>query len=134
VADVVPVDIPVNMMIATAWHTVLTKPKDVPIYHCTTGGINPFTWGEMGTPTDRCRLSRLSSLYTLCRVPTPFSLFLECIALQILQKTPFEKALRRPSNVVMRNNPLMHEYWVLCSHLIPAYMVDFLVRLVGRKP
>lgn len=48
VADIVPVDLPVNMMIATAWYTVLTKPKDVLIYHCTTGGTNPFTWGEIG--------------------------------------------------------------------------------------
>jgi len=36
------------MMIATAWYTVLTKPKEVLVYHCTTGGINPFTWGELG--------------------------------------------------------------------------------------
>ena len=48
VADIVPVDLPVNMMITTAWHTVLAKPKDVPVYHCTTGGINPYTWGELG--------------------------------------------------------------------------------------
>lgn len=48
VADIVPVDLPVNMMILTAWYTVLTKPKDILIYHSTTGGINPFTWGELG--------------------------------------------------------------------------------------
>ena len=48
VADIVPVDFPVNMMISVAWYTVLTKPKETLIYHCTTGNVNPCTWGEMG--------------------------------------------------------------------------------------
>lgn len=48
VADIVPVDLPVNLMIITGWYTVLAKPKDVLVYHSTTGGVNPFTWGELG--------------------------------------------------------------------------------------
>lgn len=48
VADIVPVDIPINMMITVAWYTGVTKPKSTLIYHATTGAVNPFTWGEMG--------------------------------------------------------------------------------------
>ena len=49
VADFIPVDLPVNMMVAVAWYTAVHKPKqNAKIYHITTGGLNPFTWGEMG--------------------------------------------------------------------------------------
>ena len=48
VADIIPVDIPVNMLITVAWYTAVSKPKNVLIYHSTTGTVNPFTWGEMG--------------------------------------------------------------------------------------
>ena len=48
VADIVPVDIPVNMLITVAWYTAVLKPDHVLIYHSTTGSTNPFTWGEMG--------------------------------------------------------------------------------------
>lgn len=48
VADIIPVDIPVNMMISVAWFTAVHKPSSVPIFHSTTGSVNPFTWGEIG--------------------------------------------------------------------------------------
>jgi fatty acyl-CoA reductase len=48
VADIIPVDIPVNMLVTVAWYTAVTKPNKVLIYHSTTGSVNPFTWGEMG--------------------------------------------------------------------------------------
>ena len=49
VADIIPVDIPVNMVIASAWYTAVTKPSNILIYHSTSGSVNPFTWGEIGT-------------------------------------------------------------------------------------
>ena len=48
VADIIPVDIPVNMLVTVAWYTAVTKPNKTLIYHSTTGSVNPFTWGEMG--------------------------------------------------------------------------------------
>lgn len=55
VADLVPVDLPVNMMIAVAWARAMATKTGVghslannaAIYHMTTGGLNPFTWGEI---------------------------------------------------------------------------------------
>jgi len=63
IADLVPVDLPVNMMIAVAWARAnATKSLDVScaaanssaIYHITTGGLNPFTWGEMENAVISC--------------------------------------------------------------------------------
>ena len=48
VLDIVPVDIVVNLLISSAWHTVSNKKNEIQIYHCSTGGLHPFRWGEMG--------------------------------------------------------------------------------------
>jgi fatty acyl-CoA reductase len=48
VADIVPVDVAINMMIAIGWYTATAHPTQCLVYHCTTGGQNPFTWKEMG--------------------------------------------------------------------------------------
>mgnify|MGYP001795295667 CR=1 FL=1 len=47
VADIIPVDLVVNMLITAAWFTVLSKPEKVLIYHSTSGATNPVTWGEV---------------------------------------------------------------------------------------
>ena len=48
VLDIIPVDIVVNLLITSAWYTGISKKNDIRIYHCTTGGLHPFRWGEMG--------------------------------------------------------------------------------------
>lgn len=48
VLDIVPVDIVVNLLITSAWYTAANKIHKIQIYHCTTGRLNPFRWGEMG--------------------------------------------------------------------------------------
>lgn len=56
VLDIVPVDIVVNLLISAAWNRVTNSTKrsatdetnKFHIYNCTTGGLNPFRWGEMG--------------------------------------------------------------------------------------
>ena len=39
-ADIIPVDIPVNLMIAAGWYTGSKKINDIKIYNSTTGQIN----------------------------------------------------------------------------------------------
>lgn len=46
VADMVPVDIVINLMIAAAWRTATAKPDGIAIYNCCTGQQNPITWGK----------------------------------------------------------------------------------------
>ena len=53
VADFVPVDIVINVMIVAAWkHGTKKGPIHiddpvVPIYNCTSGATNPITWGQI---------------------------------------------------------------------------------------
>ncbi|KAL8194485.1 UNVERIFIED_CONTAM: Fatty acyl-CoA reductase 2 [Gekko kuhli] len=48
VADIIPVDVAINLILAAGWYTAVHRPKSMLVYNCTTGGINPFCWGEMG--------------------------------------------------------------------------------------
>lgn len=52
---------------------------------------------------------------------------------QYSKNIPFERAFRRP-NLTLTSNSFMHDYWVFISHLIPAYMSDFGLALIGQKP
>uniref|UniRef100_H3C9S8 Fatty acyl-CoA reductase n=1 Tax=Tetraodon nigroviridis TaxID=99883 RepID=H3C9S8_TETNG len=50
VADLVPVDVVINTMLAAAWYSgsqAVNRPRNILVYNCTTGGINPFHWGEI---------------------------------------------------------------------------------------
>ncbi|TGZ53773.1 Fatty acyl-CoA reductase, partial [Temnothorax longispinosus] len=44
VADLVPVDILINLMICAAWRTATQRTDTIPIYNCCTGQQNPITW------------------------------------------------------------------------------------------
>ncbi|NXG10505.1 FACR1 reductase, partial [Sakesphorus luctuosus] len=48
VADMIPVDVAANLTLAAGWYTAVHRPKNMLVYNCTIGGINPFFWGEMG--------------------------------------------------------------------------------------
>ncbi|XP_002734152.1 fatty acyl-CoA reductase 1-like [Saccoglossus kowalevskii] len=104
VADVVPVDIPVNVMIASAWYTAIKKPSLIPVYNVTTGGINPFRWGEM-----------------------------EAVVPSLFKRYPLQNAFRRPSTSVTQG-AVVQEYWNIVCHTIPGYFYDFLLRLTGQRP
>ncbi|XP_077995112.1 fatty acyl-CoA reductase 1-like [Glandiceps talaboti] len=103
IADVVPVDIPVNVMIAAAWNIGVLKSTTIPVYNITTGGLNPNTWGDMADV-----------------IPSTFN------------RIPLENALRRPDTTVT-HIPLIHGYWHLVCHTIPSYFYDFLLRLAGKR-
>lgn len=50
VADIIPVDIPVNFMIAIAWYTAIRNKKKLVVYNCTSGQFrNKLTWGMLET-------------------------------------------------------------------------------------
>ena len=58
---------------------------------------------------------------------------IENFVTQYSKNIPFERAFRRP-NLTLTSNSFMHDYWVFISHLIPAYMSDFGLALIGQKP
>ena len=51
VADIVPVDVCINLMCVLAWKTAASSSspgkKTVPIYNCTSGAVNTLTWGTV---------------------------------------------------------------------------------------
>ncbi|XP_075423523.1 fatty acyl-CoA reductase 1 isoform X3 [Ascaphus truei] len=107
VADLIPVDVVVNTTLAAAWYSGVnrySRPRNIIVYNCTTGGTNPFHWGEV-----------------------------EYYVNVSFKMNPLEQTLRRP-NVTLRSNPLLHHYWTAVSHIGPAVLFDAFLRLTGQKP
>ena len=106
ILDIVPVDIPVNLLISTPWQKSLDENarQNLTIFHCTSSGLNPFHWQEM------------SNYFT-----------------EYSKRIPYEHAFRRP-NLSVTSHSLIHDSYVFISHLLPAYLADFGLRLIGRKP
>uniref|UniRef100_A0A673IS08 Fatty acyl-CoA reductase n=1 Tax=Sinocyclocheilus rhinocerous TaxID=307959 RepID=A0A673IS08_9TELE len=97
VADLVPVDVVINTTLAAAWYSGSqrhARPRSMLVYNCTTGGINPFHWGEVEY----------------------------CINMTF-KTNPLEQAFRRP-NVNLRSNPFTNQYWTTVSHTLPALLYD----------
>ncbi|CAF3527600.1 unnamed protein product [Adineta steineri] len=104
VADIVPVDVCVNMMIAIAWHTAMKQPKDIPVYHCCSWHAGALTWGkitEIG----------LRHLDTIC----------------------MENAITFP-NLTFTSNRFRYFYLRLFQEVFPAFVLDCAMRIAGRKP
>ena len=48
----VPVDVCINLMCVLAWKAATSPSSDIkepPVYNCTSGGVNPLTWGRVET-------------------------------------------------------------------------------------
>ncbi|XP_067347313.1 fatty acyl-CoA reductase 1 isoform X2 [Channa argus] len=104
VADFIPVDVVINLTLAAGWYTAVHRPKTALVYNCTTGGINPFHWGEV-----------------------------EHHVISSFKRNPLEQAFRRP-NANITSNYLINQYWILVSHKFPALIYDLFLRLSGQKP
>uniref|UniRef100_A0A3B3QT55 Fatty acyl-CoA reductase n=1 Tax=Paramormyrops kingsleyae TaxID=1676925 RepID=A0A3B3QT55_9TELE len=103
VADLVPVDVVINATLAAAWFSG-SQPKSLLVYNCTTGGINPFHWGEV-----------------------------EYHVISTFKRKPLEQAFRRP-HVNLTSNHLINQYWIAVSHKVPAFLYDLYLRMTGRAP
>ena len=49
VADIVPVDLCINLMCVLAWKTAASSSSrsSIPVYNCTSGAVNTLTWGTV---------------------------------------------------------------------------------------
>lgn len=105
VADIVPIDYCINMLITITWYTqqVVSKVDKPIIYHCTSGAKKPFTWFQIGT-----------------------------IILEYFQTHPYSQVFRRP-NVNFATNKLELMWWKAVSHYVPAYIADSIFVLLGKK-
>lgn len=113
VADIVPVDVVINLMCVMATKLgsdnnnvegATQIKKSIPIYNCTSGLINPITWKEI--------MDKI--------IPG-------------IAKYPLEKMVWFP-NLMYQTNPWVHGFCHLTMHRLPALVIDTLIRLSGRAP
>lgn len=104
VADCVPVDICINLMIAAAWQLAKHPKKEVSVYNCTIGGVHPVTWGD------------LIKVYNSSAI-----------------KNPANGVLWYPK-ITAKHYRFHHEICVLCFHYFPAICLDSFARLFGQRP
>ncbi|XP_073965099.1 putative fatty acyl-CoA reductase CG5065 isoform X1 [Choristoneura fumiferana] len=102
-ADVVPVDLVVNGCILVAYNTGRTRLGQVAVVNLTESGRNPLTWGAALD-----------------------------MWLVHLQEFPFSVCLWYPGGSP-KSSRLLHELAVLFTHLLPAYLLDLLLLLLGKK-
>lgn len=102
-ADVIPVDLVVNLMITVSWHTAMCRSSRLTVYNCTTGLINKITWGDI-----------------------------KKIAYPIIIKHPSMQIFRYPGGS-FKTNRFWNEICLCLEHILPAAMVDFVAWITGNK-
>lgn len=104
IADIIPVDQPVNMIIASGWFRGSNRTKQTIVYNCTTGQINPLRWGVVES----------------------------CSALALI-KNPFENVFMYP-NPSFTNFKIVKQLRVFIEQLLPSYIMDLYLKLIHKKP
>jgi len=104
VADLVPVDIPINLMCTVAWRTAQHPTNGIPVYNCTSGSTNPIKWGE-----------------------------LEAWGFDTLLKYPMENLVWYPGGS-FKSSEWANKFCQVMFHYAPAFLVDSVARIIGRKP
>ncbi|CAD0206947.1 unnamed protein product [Chrysodeixis includens] len=102
-ADVVPVDMAVNACIILAYLTGVEKPKEISICNITQSGINAITWG-MALDIGRVQVSEF----------------------------PFSVCMWYPGGSA-KSSWIMHQIALFFTHMLPAYFIDLLLFLMGKK-
>lgn len=104
IADLIPVDIVINLMIAAAWRTASHRTDSITVYNCSTGQQNSITWKN----------------------------FVE-LSFKYSRMYPTIGAIWYPGGHC-RNSPYLNRICAAIQHLIPAYAIDILATLRGSKP
>ncbi|XP_049767047.1 fatty acyl-CoA reductase 1-like isoform X2 [Schistocerca cancellata] len=103
--DIVPIDCTANAIIAVAWHFGETRQASPYVCNITNGEQNRITWGEL--------------MKNLIRIDTT--------------EVPLRPILWYPQPIVTTS-----VLWYTICHFflefLPAYILDFFIRLSGRKP
>lgn len=104
-AEVIPVDVAINALIGISHKVGSTKNtlKNIPVYNITQSTVRPMTWGEV--------LEKGKS---------------------IAYDYPFENQIWYPDGDI-RSSKFIHNLFVFFFHLIPAYLIDFLLLIFGQK-
>ncbi|KAB0796000.1 hypothetical protein PPYR_10061 [Photinus pyralis] len=103
--QVVPVDIAINALIVIAWKigSAKERPPEIPVYNMTTDPVIKITWGEVLT-----------------------------MGKKIAYECPFEGQIWYPDGD-LRLSKFVHQLCCFFFHWIPAYLIDFLMLILGQK-
>merc|ERR1719420_2735743 len=102
--DLIPVDIPINLAIATAWKITYQPSNSIPVYNCTSGATNPIKWGQV-----------------------------ETLAMAAMRKYPMENVLWYPGGSYKQSD-FVNRICQVAFQSLPAYMIDSVSYLLGKKP
>ena len=104
ITDMIPVDVVANTCILAAVQVANSKPNKIQVYNCTSGSVNPISWGRVKEVAD-----------------------------PLLIKHPSMELFRYPGCFFHRNK-IAHELHVLIEHTAIAHIVDFIFKITGHKP
>jgi fatty acyl-CoA reductase len=104
VADLIPIDIAINLLISVAWHTATARPSNILVYNCTSGNLNPIRWSDI-----------------------------EDIGHEHILQNPFNDVVWYPGGS-FKSSRVMNNICVMALHMIPAYILDTIARVSGKKP
>ncbi|XP_047476457.1 putative fatty acyl-CoA reductase CG5065 [Penaeus chinensis] len=104
VADLIPVDIPINLLIVTAWHTATQRMKEIVVYNCVSGIERPVRWGEINEH-----------------------------GMIALRRNAMNDVVWYP-DLRFTQHKTLNTIAVLLQHWLPAYLMDAAARLAGKRP
>ncbi|XP_068212189.1 putative fatty acyl-CoA reductase CG5065 [Palaemon carinicauda] len=104
VADLIPVDIPINLLIVTAYHTATQSQGGIRVYNCVSGMERPVRWDEINQ-------------HGLCA----------------LRRNAMNDVVWYP-DLQFTQHKTLNTIAVLLQHWLPAYLMDFVARLAGKRP
>ena len=87
-----------------AWLVDSFRPEDITVYNCSTGDHNPLTWRRFNEYADIA--------------------WRECPPKEMLWYPTF----------TCEGNYYKHKIMAFFYHYVPAYIIDTLTRIVGKKP
>ncbi|XP_068081075.1 putative fatty acyl-CoA reductase CG5065 isoform X2 [Anabrus simplex] len=104
VADMIPVDMVINLLICAAWHRAREPSKDITVYNCCTGLQKPILW---------------KNFVALCY--------------GYLRKHPLNDAVWYP-DLRCNSNRIFNMLCIFILHVLNAHILDLFFRLSGKKP
>lgn len=104
VADFVPVDMVINLMLTAAWKTGTVRPKEILVFNCCTGQRQPIKWHDF---------------IQLCFV--------------YMRKHPFSEVTWYPDGKIT-DSVIVNKINMWFLHWLPAWIMDTAVWITGGKP
>lgn len=102
-ADIIPVDVVCNLLVAAGWQAATRKDLGLQVYNCTVGEVNRFSWS-----------------------------LLQELGYKNLMKYPLDNTIRLP-NPPFTKSTLWHSLKVVFDQQLPCLLLDLSMYVTGNK-